>query len=256
MKQLRTAVMYGTAAVVACTVRICQLLFMTDPQTGFFFPRYQLLGTVLTVFYIAVFAATVAISFIEMKGTVKLNRQSMATSVVLGIAGVFTLSEISFSGSPAMDALKLVLVLGTAAYFICRALPAGKVDANVLRWLALCPCLFWLLQVIVNFAAYMTIANISEKTFDLVAMCVLCLFFLAHGKIANGIGTPKSVRLLQPLGLSASLLCLICSLPRMAANLFGTSPIHDAHSGKLLFIIYAVAVLFLLPVRVKAKSAE
>ena len=87
-------------------------------------------------------------------------------------------------------------------------------------------------------------------------MGFLSLFFLVYGKVINGIETKMSARMVVPLGLCTSLVCLICSLPRYAARIFAVGVLHETTPPDILYLVLAAAVLFLLPKRVAKAPAK
>lgn len=256
MKQIKTFMMFCVSALVSCVVRVCQLLFMTDPANGFFYPRYEAMGTALTVLYVAMFVATALVAYSEMRGTIKMTAESKVRTYILFVAGLSVAAELlsfSPSGGP-LGVLVLLLTLGCAAFFFIEATYSAaesRVPENLRQWMCVFPVCFWLAQTVMAFSQYMTVANIAENIFDLCAMGLLTLFFLLYGKTANKIGTSATIKLLTPLGLCASLLCFICSIPRYAAQIFAEYPIHGISSPRLLFVVMGVAILFLLPRRIK-----
>ena len=261
MKQLKTGVTFITAVVVSCVVRVCQILFMTDPATGFYFPRYETLGLLLTLLYVALFAATAVLSFLEIRGCAKFRNVSVFRTIALFLAAIAVLGQIpsALSASPLIAAIQIVLALGAAAFFAAEA-PEGvlpiKIKAEYRQWLSIFPVCFWLVRTLLAFSHYMTVANISENIFDLSAMGFLCLFFLLYGKSVNGVDGKKTVRLLVPSGLCASMLCFVCSVPRIAAILLGANSIHGTAGIGLIYIAMGIAVPFMLPKRISRKEAE
>lgn len=257
MKRLKTAVLFTVSCVVAVVVRVCQLLFMTEPETGFFYTNFETLGTLLTVLYVAIIAATAIISYAELRGRAKMPERGVAVTLLSAAAAVMLAAEavsglLNTESLSGMTVISTLLTLGTAAFFVFEALAFLNTAPETRRWLSLFPAAYWLIRVVSSFSTYMKMANISENLFDVAAMGFLTLFFLIYGKAVSQVDMAKSMRMLAPAGFCASILCLVCSLPRYAVLLFSDSKIlHDTASPQPIFILMAVLVVLLIPRRVK-----
>lgn len=254
MKQMRTIVMFAVAVIVSCTVRVLQILCMTDPATGFYYPRFETLGVALTLLYVSLIFATMIISVGEMKGCVKIVRGSIPRAIIMIAAALAMLYCVTLGESGALGIIKGVFAVGAAVYFAAEGFGERLIKADMRRWLSIFPVLFWLAEVIVNFLLYTRMANISENVFDMLAMGSLCLFFLISGRFTNGFATTRSVKLLTPVGLCSVMLCFLASLPRYIAACFPEiSAMHPSTYPAWVFAVLGVAVLLLLPRRVSPK---
>ena len=226
---------------------------MTETATGFYKTEFQSLGSVLTVLYIVIFAATAALSFAEMRGTVLMPGRSVYSSAVSFIAAAVLLFNLfTFSAPEGQSALltflNIVLLIGTTVYFIADGAAAYFDLERFLKYLGVLPVAYWTVRILTVFMQYIRMANISENLFDLAAMGFTTVFFLLHGKIDNDIDLKKSVKFLAPVGLCAVLLCVICTLPRYFVILVSETPIlHDTVEINPVFIPLAAFILFKLP---------
>ncbi len=253
MIQVKTKIIFAVGIVLACVIRICQLLFMTETATGFYKTEYQSLGSLLTVLYIAIFAVTAIISFAEMRGTVRMPGRTPVTSAVSFIAAaVMAFQLFTFSvpegQSAVLTALNLILLIGTILFFIADgAAPFFDIDRTV-SYLGVIPVVYWTVRILTVFMQYIRMANISENLFDLAAMGFVTVFFLLYGKVDSDIELKRSVRFLAPIGLCAIMLCVICTVPRYFVILVSEEQIlHDTVEINPVFIPLAAFILLKLP---------
>lgn len=257
MKQLRTIVMFAVAVAVSCTVRVLQVLCMTDPATGFYYPRFEMLGVALTLLYVSLIFTTAVISLSEMKGCVKVMRGNIGFSAVMFVAAAVMLYVATLDISGTAGILKGLFAIGSAAYFAAEGLGERVIRRDIRRWLSIFPVVFWLAEIITNFLLYTRMANISENVFDMLSMSLFCLFFLFYGRFGNGYATSKGVKLLTPVGLTAAMVGFLASVPRYVAALFPEiSALHPSSYPAWVFIVFGVAVICLLPRRVSSAETE
>ena len=250
--------MFAVSVVVSCTVRVCQMLFMTEPQTGFFYPGYETAGTLLTLLYIAMFAATAVFAYTELRGLVRRSSHgvgvgifSVVTAVLIAVDGVVTAVTATVV-SPQL--VMGILMSGCAVvFFVLEALALLNVGQELRCWMVAFPAIYWLLEALFRFGNYMKMATISENLFDIAALSFLTLFFLLYAKSTNGVNTAKSMRMMAPVGYCTSLLCILCTLPRLAVMLLADGKqLHETTTVEPLLLVMAVLVLLLIPRRVKS----
>ena len=136
--------------------------------------------------------------------------------------------------------------ISAAAFFIFWAYGqiAGK---KTYMLLSVAPILWAALRLGRTFMLYTGIADISENVFDIMMLCLMLVFWLLHGRIVSGYNYGAAVKWIFGVGLSAALLSVICTLPRLYVLLFGKSIIlHESTAPKLINIASAVYIWYFL----------
>lgn len=206
-------------AVLFRTVQICAL---TESGTAFLKEGtiiINIIGTcVLVGAYILLFFAALK----DVCQPKKISCDGIPSIVALGITGSLYLvgCVLSFVFKPygwGMTAIMSLLCVGAILSFIDSALnkkPLSKVW--VLAFIA-----YWLVEFVEAYLFYTERPLRVRTVYETAALCFIVAFLIVFGKAVSGVKSEQSFRLIYPLGLTASSLCIVSIVPETIASIIG-----------------------------------
>ena len=254
MKLKNAFTIFLLSAPLAAVLRIFQRVTMFDPLTGFYLNRYRTSGLIITILLALLTVALIVICRTAAVWPERIPVRSrllafmslimavgMGYQVITAMAGCTpgTLTPAVFTAWTAIVAL---LSLGSLAFFLHSAAAyyrGGKVSGA----LSVFPLLMILAQLCQAFMSFTGIASLSEYSYDIIMYCLLCLFWLFHGRILSGSGFARAMKWIFGVGFAGAVFCLITVLPRYYLDITGRqSYIHVAPNPVFLITAVYIAV--------------
>lgn len=241
-------VVIGTlGSFCAIIVRVIQVLFITEGDTGFFKKGYHGLGLAVSLFvFFIILAAAMYACFIPKRKIVPHKTTFyLAISEFLMAAAIVYEAIFSQIGSnvPAWQILlQMIFGLLSAGTFVLDGL-SFFTEKKVSPTLSISHILFWLVRVIIVFSSYITVSVVSENVFELTALCVSLVFFLNISKFQNSVGK-LNLRSLTCLGITAFISCIVYSVPQIIALIVSGQPYFTFRG--VSFITDAVLALYIV----------
>lgn len=241
--------------------RTVQLIFMTEPATGFFKPSYAALGVAMGVLLGLCLAGLLALSRFLKEPFRPIGDKSIplaAAAFLMAAAQLYEAAAVMLSDTRIGITLVLhmLLLFGSVAFF--AMLGVSRISYLPLpHILTVLPVLLWVYKLVAAFIHYTGIANISENILEIALLCFSLLFMLQQGKFLSG-DRIKSGRWILGGGICTALLCAAATLPRYILLLCGQgSLIHDGalpNPSDLVLMLYILAFLLsLYPLRETAR---
>lgn len=222
MKYKKILLFFLFALPLSVGLRLAQLFFIVDTETGFFKPEFGAYGGYMlaVIFAFGILAAVFA--FTSHRSPEHPPKPNIAMSIsALGFA-VALFYEINNEVLPAtvqnwQRSLLFIMAIITGVYlvtfavrrFINFALPAAC---------AVIPTVYLVIRVICYFSAISPLALISDNIILMAAYLVSLVFMLNFAKLYNGVDSEYNFRKLLASGLSASILCFTQSVPHFIIN--------------------------------------
>lgn len=243
------------AVICAVILRIIQMNFVIDAETGFFLSEFHGLGLAMSV-TIFVFVLAVAI----FSG---LNRQIPASvcpitkgfavcNFLMALAVIYEafFAQVSSSVPSWQGVLQIIFGFLSAAVFALRGLSAfTEIKVNPIADLA--HVFFWLIRLIIVFSSYLAVSVISENVFEIAALCLALVYFLNFAKMQNNVSFVKSAGKLMPLSIATVMLCAVYSLPQIILMLTGREELLHSQNVTyvtdfclMIYIIYYTLIMF------------
>lgn len=206
-------------AVLFRTVQICAL---TESGTAFLKEGtiiINIIGTcVLVVAYFLLFYNALK----AVRQPEKINCNGIPSIVALGVTGSLYLvgCVLSFLFKPygwEMTAIMSLLCVGAILSFMDSAhnkKPLSKVW--VLAFIA-----YWLVEFVEAYLFYTERPLRVRTVYETVALCFVVAFSIVFSKAVSGVKSEQSFRLIYPLGLTASSLCIVSIVPETIASIIG-----------------------------------
>lgn len=257
--------------LVACPVRIFQMLKNMDATTGFFLDYSAISITVLYSLLAAAVLLILILSFLSARIPAALAPSGRR--ILLGLSSLF------FSATLFYDAIKnylpsqnqtativqnaqsistlhhlhAVFAFLACCYFIVFAISyiSGKSFHKKLKLLSLAPLAWTIICVLERITVIISIMRVSELFLELCALVFLMVFFLSFARVASDVNCKGSMWSVISCGCIAAMFILTYSIPRTMLILTGNTdtivsgyPVDFTVIGCALFIIvFIVTVL-------------
>lgn len=242
---------FAAALLTALPLRLYQVLFLIDPDTGFFRDGSRSSGLITLVL-----AGGIVLIFLlcmgsrgEAAGPYRPVR-SVFAAVSGALAGLTFLlgSVLDLAGFGAEQNHFMYMLLSlagilTGIVFLLSAydFAAGRNRFARRPLLALIPSVWGCFCLISLFVAYVAVVNVSENVCETFSAIFLLLFLFWQAKLLSGVENEKSGNRVFLFGLPAVMLLLVTGVPGVVSVLSGVSHAQTAPRS-LYFIDTALAV--------------
>lgn len=222
MKYNKIVLFFCIAAFAGILVRILQLVFTVDVETGFFLPEYSNIGYYMLIFIAVFCAVTAVLCFTGHRNPEHPPRKNIflrITSVLLAVVTPVQLFGESFSGTVKTWQSLFLTVTGLAAavFFMLYGI-SGILSFNISPVTAAIPSVYFIMRIICDFTSVSSLALITDNMLVLASYCVSLLFFICFGKLYNGVDTEYNFRKLMATGMVSVILCFTQSVPHFIIN--------------------------------------
>lgn len=252
-------VLFG-ALFVAVPLRIFQLVFFVDYDTGFFMDD-GVISTSLTLFLLCACAVIMFMCFREKHSPKRYPpMQNLPAGVTAGITGAAALVHsivtiVNFAKPPAGMAaavsagqkyLSIILgLVGLVAGVIWLVTAVGYFRGkNIFRdmpYFALVPPIWLCLNLVALILNYTSYANFTENIYDMLTVMLMLLFVFSRAKLLAGVRLFSTGKRVYAFGLPAVLLAAITTLPNCLLPLLGKAPISGL-SATFSLVLAALAL--------------
>ena len=191
------------AVISGCIIRIVQFTSTIEESTGFYKTDSP------SIIIINVFSVLVYLMFLSCflffkntkntDGTKILNMSSKRPIINLALVSLFV-SKVIFiimnNGKNIDSNLMAELALSLFfAFYLFMTMSYGKTirQGKGYELMAIAPIIYSIYMLANTFIKYTSIANISERMFEIIMLCFLVLFFTSYSKFATGRSSEKPV---------------------------------------------------------------
>lgn len=275
---------FAAALIVALPLRAYQLIFLIDPQTGFFAERnftvpllYVLLILVgaafmfLTFFpknmpfggaagnskLFAVLSFLIAVSLIIDAGiqTSEIFASLTSTSVT-GYSSGQVSSPLFISDTLLIFARILFAAISCIYFAILGFNYCGIIyDVSQFKLLALGPLAWVILRLITDFMWKINYRNISDLLLEMFMLAALMFFFMSFARINSNVNGENAYRKLYAFGFIGSLLALMLSVPRLVLILIGQSArVPKDFTFSMADFLIGIFIIYYLFVNIKSQN--
>lgn len=250
--------------LIACPIRIFQMIKNIDPVTGFFDDYSNI--TVAILYALLVVASALILLLTFLSGRIPAALAPKGRRIPLGIAslifaatlfydavqnylpqrqGTATIVQNAHSLSTLHHAHAIFAFL-SCCYFIafCISYISGNSVHKKLKLLSLAPLVWSILRVLERITVIISIVRVSELLLELCAFVFLMLFFLTFARVVSEVNCKGSMWSVIACGCVSALFILTYSIPRVMLMVTGNSeslvsgyPVNFADIGCALFII-------------------
>ncbi len=259
------------ALLVACPIRIFQMIKHIEPTTGFFDDYSNITITILYAVLAVAAILTLILTFLSSRVPAavapKGRRIPLGVAAFLAAAGFFYDAIVSYlpsgestativQNAQSVSALSHIQALSaflSSCYFIVFAISyiSGHSFHKKLKLLSLSPLVWAITSVLERITVIISIMRVSELFLELCGLVFVMMFFLSFARIASEVNGEDSMWSVIACGSVAALFILTYSIPRIMLAVTGNSdslvtgyPINFAHICCAVFIIvFIVTVL-------------
>ncbi len=253
MKFTRILFFLTLASLATVYARTAQLLYLTEPKTGFFLTDSKPAAIALSAFIaIAVVLSAVMTCFTRRNpaGAPDKALPPRIGAMVLAFACLYEAVFIDYLSSASIVILltrvSAVLAAASLALYIARFYSAAAAKISKFFYLPL--LLFFAMRLVSTFTVYATVSVIADNVFHIAFMCCALVFTLCLLKLENGIMPGRSAYRLFPLGVATFMTGICCSIPQVALLILNKPQlIHsETHSLLLPFATAVFAICYTL----------
>lgn len=233
--------------VIATGLRTWQLSVAID-QSGFYFPQYETLCGIMGYVTLGIVACFILLGRVALKPKTavvlpKKNTLLGAAALLLTVASIFQGAlDYSSASNDVMGLFSFVACFITAAGFgvtgMCmlqgKTVPFGAAALPVVSHLG---------YLILQYANFNGISQISENVIFILFICAFLAFTLTHCRVISGVDSPKGVAFGYGTAAATALFGFCASVPHwiMGQNQYPLSFIGFGAG------LYALVYLFSLP---------
>ena len=245
MKYNKIVLFFCISAPACMLMRILQLMFTVEAETGFFNAEYGSIGYYLLAFIAVFCAVTVILCFTGHRNPEhppKKNIFICISSLFLAAATAIQLFSESFSGTVRLwqSALLMLTGFGATVFFLIYGI-SGFAGIKPSPVLAVLPAVYYIMRLICDFTSVSSLALITDNMLVLAAYSLSLLFFISFGKLYNGIDPEYNFRKLMATGMAAVILCLTQSVPYFIINVL-TGGVYRHTSVSCNFALLATGI--------------
>lgn len=253
--------------LIACPLRIFQMLKNMNPQTGFYndygsvtiIILYALLAVISVLILVLTFLSSRIPAAKAPEGRrIPLGISSFIFAATLfydAISSYFNKSESTATiiqnirSVSVMHHVHAVFAFLSCCYFIvmCISYISGNNLHKKLKLLSLAPLAWAIVRVLERITIIISIVRVSELLLELCALVFLMIFFLTFARVVSDVNCKGSMWSVISCGCISVLFMLTYSIPRLmllftgnADNLVSGYPVNFSDLGCALFILIFV----------------
>ena len=256
------------AMLVACPLRIFQMLRNMDSVTGFYHDSGSI--TIIILYAVLGVASLLILLFSYLSARIPAAVAPQGRRIPLGIASFIfaaTLFYDAISNYFSLDTestativqnvrtvslmqhLHAIFAFLACCYFVvfCISYFSGKSFHKKLKILSLMPLAWAVVRVLERITVIISIVRVSELLLELCALVFLMLFLLSFARVVSDVNCKGSMWSVIGCGCVSALLMLSYTIPRIMLMLTGNSdslvdgyPLNFCDIGCALFIIIFV----------------
>ena len=250
--------------LVACPMRIFQMLRNIDPATGFYIDYDSIMIIILYAVLALASVLILVLSFLSARIPASIapgGRQIplAVTSLAVGLTLFYDAVSMYFSGT--QETATIVQNVGSASLihhfralaavlaglyfliFFVSYLTGNELHKKV-RILSLMP-LFWALaRILERITVVISIVRVSELLFEICALVFLMMFFMSFARVVSDVNSKGSMWSVIACGSVAVMFIMTYAVPRLmlvvtgnSANLVTGFPLNWADLGCALFVL-------------------
>lgn len=277
---------FAAAMIVVLPLRAYQMIFLIDPETGFYSKTnftvpllYVFLCLVGIAFIVlsyfpknmpfgsgakngkmfAVLSFLIAVSFIVDAGIQ--TSEIFAALTFTDVTGysnpqVITASSILNSDTLLIFARIIFAVVSCVYFAILGFNYCGIIyDASQFKILALGPLAWVIVRLISDFMWKINYRNISDLLLEMFMLAAFMFFFMSFARINSNVNRETAYRKLYAFGFIGSLLSLMLSVPKLILIILGQSErIAKDFSFSLADFLIGIYIIYYLFVNIKSQN--
>ncbi len=243
MKHSRILSLCALCAVIATSAAIYQMLVLTEAATGFFAPRYNIAGWVVTSI-IALLTACIGLVASEQKSPCAITKPNFilgSISLIFAAVSIYEAFSSAFIASlnpPVAMFLRILCCLSLPAVIYLGFVPLSK--NTKLGFLTVIPLFYSLIRLVLPFVRYSHLPTVTQGVYELALLCLQLLFWLYAAKIACGIDRRHSATKLYPITFMAAVVGSCTGIPKIIAGFIHSEKLHESTLSPYVALAFGV----------------
>ncbi len=250
--------------LIACPVRIFQMLKNIDPVTGFFDDYSNF--SIIILYAVLGLASFLILLLSFLSGRIPAALAPKGRRIPLGISSIVFAATLFYDAIynylprsqetatiiqnaqslSTIHHIHALFAFLSCCYFIVFSISymTGKSFHKKLKILSLAPLVWAIMRVLERITVIISIVRVSELLLELCAFVFLMLFFMTFARVVSEVNSKGSMWSVISCGAVSALFLLTYSIPRLMLMLTGNSdslvsgyPVNFADIGCALFII-------------------
>lgn len=238
----------GVGAVCAVILRVLQIVFMLEADSGFFKKGFETIGNVTTasiIFIIGVCTIYGACYKWDAPEKAVTTKTFGVLHFVLSAAIIYESLFSNVSADTQAWKILLQILFGLCAALILAIRGYGAFYPNKeMPILTTAYILFWLIRVIITFSSYLSASVISENIFEMAALCCALVFFFNYSALENGVSVSRRKKTILPSAIAALLSGAVYAVSQVVVILSGKAQILYNSNATLITNIVLVFFIF------------
>ncbi len=232
-------------SVFITAMRTIEMLFLIDSATGFYKSGYSWFAVVSGGLSLLVVASLAYFCGIKSYVQKKLSRPGIFTSVIsfatcISLISVFVSAmhdNIKTSNFSTLSLASSLVSIIAVVFFAVYGL-SGFIQFDIPAYMPLFLVPVWVYRLVYCFMTIGTMSHIADNVYTIIMLCLCTVFFLFASKALSGISVKNNLSVAVPIGLAASVLCFVCTVPRFLLIVAGKSSVLHENSNVDLFIFF------------------
>ena len=252
LKYKSIIIIYTVALAILCVLRTVQLFYMTDKSivnSGLVSPKLAGFSLAIDIFTLILIILVYFCARLTCRkpDSFPCGNPMFVTSPVFAMAAliincIFDIKK-GILGYAAVCDIAGLIIFAFCTYSVL-------VKRRVSKLFSCLGCIYFLARLMLSFIYYNGLKNVTESNLEIFALCLILIYSIAFGQCACQVEKRTSYRLLLRLGLSASIMCFISSVPRLLAEILNNKHlIHDTSCSYYFIFLLGFYILFsVLPI--------
>ncbi len=245
----------GVGAVCAVVLRVLQIVFMLEADSGFFIKGLESMGnitTALIIFIIGVCTIYGACYKWDTPENTVITKPFGVLHFLLSAAIIYEALFSNFTADTQTWKILLQILFGLSAalVFALRGYQAFYPNKSM-PILTVAYILFWLIRVIITFSSYLSASVISENIFEMLALSCALVFFFNYSALENGVGVQRRKKTILPSAIAALFSGAVHAVSQAVVILSGKAELLYNSNATLMtnivlvfFVLNYVIILF------------
>ncbi len=222
MKLKYTTKLFIVVNIIAVLFRTVQICVLTESGTDFLKESMLVINIIGTCISVGAYILLFFVALKDVRQPEKISCDGIPSIVVLGLTGSLYIvgCVLSFVFKPdgwgLTAIMSLLCVVATISFMGSAYNKKALSKVWVLAFIA-----YWLVEFVEAYLFYTERPLRVRTVYETAALCFVIAFLIVFGKAVSGVKLKENLRLLYPLGLIASSLCIVSFVPEAIAGIIG-----------------------------------
>ena len=264
MSRKSTLVSTLVCSFVLIVMRTLEEMFLINPISGFYKTGLSWFGIITGVISLLLIGTLVFFCGLHTPVNRSLERPGLYSAIwsfvmalcLLSTVAVSVVKNASTSTFTAISFVEAVLSMLGAAFFALYGL-SGIINFEIPPYIPVFLLPLWIYRLAYTFFSLTGMANIADNIYTIIMLCASTVFYLFISKAMSGISVKNNLSVGIPVGLAASILSFVCTVPRFIITVFGGKEnLHENRSVDFFIFASGVFILTLVLKSIKAKKSS